>query len=467
MNLITALRLELDPAHPDVVAFVGGGGKTTLLFRLAAEIAGRGRRVITTTTTRIFTGQIGQSPAHLVMSGGQIDWAQLSRQLDQHGQCLLITSAIGEKAEGIAPATVDSLVEALREQRRHLNVGAVLVEADGSRNRPVKAPAAHEPVLPETTNVLAPLFGLDGIGLAIAEPQMHRPERIRAALGLNENGVRLTPEMASRLITHPLGGAKGLRAGMRFLPFLNKADTAPRLASGRLVASRLAQKGYSSIVGAVGNSEADPVVERWGPTAAVILAAGTSRRMGRPKQLLEWRGQPLVVHAVKAAVDSRADQVIIVLGAHQQQIQAALAGAFDWHRGRVRVVNNPAWADGQSTSVLAALQALPDECQAVMFLPVDQPGLPSSLLRRMWRLWRQGYDRVAPQVDGQLRGAPAIFDRRFWPQLRKLTGDQGARPLLRTDRESIAPVTVREEWLADIDTPEDWMRFQDDDRLAK
>ncbi|HXF60909.1 MAG TPA: NTP transferase domain-containing protein, partial [Caldilineaceae bacterium] len=90
-----------------------------------------------------------------------------------------------------------------------------------------------------------------------------------------------------------------------------------------------------------------------------------------------------------------------------------------------------------------------------IFLPVDQPFLPPALLRRMARLWREGARMVAPQVEGELRGAPALFDRALWPELYKVEGDVGGRAVLRRYPEAVKTLAVDPAWLRDLDRPED------------
>ncbi len=451
MNLLSALRLTLNPAQPDVVALTGGGGKTSTLFRLADEIAAAGKRVITTTTTRIFAEQVDQSPVHLPVPDGIIDWQRLETLLAKHGQCLLVTALDGPKMVGVAPAVVD----ALASRAADLGIAAILIEADGSRRRPVKAPAAHEPVIPDSTTLVVPILGLDAVGVRLDETHVHRPEFVRAVLGIDDPMLRLTPAMAAYLLVHPNGGGKGRPSTARLLPLLNKAESAPRLATGRLIAQRLARQGQASLIGTVGMGERSPIRERWGPTSAVILAAGESRRMGEAKQLLQLGGEALVTRAARLALESRASEVIVMTGAHADRVSAALQVIGN---SRLHIVHNPDWVAGQSTSVRAAVAALAAESMAVMFLPVDQPAVPVSLLRRGWRLWRSGADLVAPCVDGEIRGAPAIFDRQTWPQLQTLTGDRGAGGLLKQGA-TVATLDTPASWLEDVDTPAAWQRF--------
>ena len=483
MQLHHALRLS--PEALSVVTLVGAGGKTSALFRLADEAVAGGRRVVTTTTTHIFAAQAEDAPARLEVKPDEtdaIDWAALEALLARHGHCFIWSppgfrspesavrptsaSPTGSKRQGLPPEVVD----ALAARAGDLGISLIAIEGDGSRRRPVKAPASHEPVIPVCTTHLVPVAGLDGLGLPLDEPYVHRPEQVRTLLQEKDASKRLTPRMLGRLLVEPYG--RGVRAeergetappgsgsqpgGARLIPLLNKADSAPRLAAARLIAQRLAQQNQPALIGAVGAGSGAAIRERWGATAAVVLAAGESRRMGRPKQLLRWQGEPLVTRAARIALESGASETVVVTGAVADQVEAALAPLREAGRGRLRVVFNPVWQEGQAGSVRAAVKALPAACEAAMFLPVDQPRLPAALLRRLWQAWRGGSDLAAVAVDGAVRGAPALFDRRFFSRLRLLQGDRGGGMLLRRHAGEVSAIEAQGEWLTDVDTPEEW-----------
>ncbi|MEZ4729401.1 MAG: nucleotidyltransferase family protein [Caldilineaceae bacterium] len=188
---------------------------------------------------------------------------------------------------------------------------------------------------------------------------------------------------------------------------------------------------------------------------AVVLAAGRSSRMGRAKQLVTVDGQPMVLRAAHVALTSKADQVIVVTGAYRDEVTATLHPLLQATGARLQLVHNGAWSTGQASSVRAAVQALPATCRAVLFLPTDQPFVPVTLLDTLMTAWQAGAKLVAPTVDGQPRGAPAIFDHSLWTELLALEGDAGARPLLQRHRAALVTVPADAHWLQDIDTPED------------
>lgn len=487
MLLHHALRLNLNPVQPDVVAIVGGGGKSSAAFRLALDLAAAGQRAVVTHTARIAAFQTAWAPAVIEVesAAAALPLGAIAGVLDRHGSCLLTGPVVGDRRAGLSPYLVDSLAAAGPQ----LGLHAISIEADGSKMRPAKAPAEHEPVLPAATTVLVPMLGLDAVGGVLSERLFHRAELVLAALqeplrpDLLEAGdlvevgrTRFTPEQAARLLISPIGGAKAQPPGAALLPIFNKADHPLRLLYGRLAAAHLARAGQPSLLGAVGagapwstaepggatQTEAGaagaPVLERWGQVAAIILAAGAAVRLGRPKQIELVAGEPLLLRAlaVAAGVDG---PVYVVTGAHRAAVLALLADLPDGLaarlRGRLHVIDNQDWATGQASSLHASIRALPRAVEAAIWLPVDQPYLEAGLLARLVSAWRRGAGLVAPLAGGEMRGAPALFDRRYWSELLQVTGDSGGRTVLRRFAGDVATVAVDPRTLHDIDTPDD------------
>ncbi len=227
------------------------------------------------------------------------------------------------------------------------------------------------------------------------------------------------------------------------------------LALARLCAQGWSGQGVTGLLTQAGAPADFPVRERWGPWAVVVLAAGRSSRMGRAKQLVEVDGELMVRRALKLALASTATHVVLVTGAYRAEVEAAVADLVAMAAGRVRLAYNQEWEHGQAGSMQIGLAALPAACQAAVFLPVDQPFVPIALLDRLAIAWRQGARLVAPTVDGEVRGAPALFDRSVWTALRMIRGDVGGRVVLRAQADQVRSMPVPGAWLRDVDSPAD------------
>ena len=185
--------------------------------------------------------------------------------------------------------------------------------------------------------------------------------------------------------------------------------------------------------------------------AAIVLAAGRSTRMGGPNKLLETiSGKPLVRIAAEQALSSRASPVVVVSGHERARIEAALA-SLD-----VRLVHNPDYAQGLSTSVKAGLAALPPESEAAIVCLGDMPQVTSALIDRLIAAFDPERNAlvVLPTFSGK-RGNPVLWSRRFFPELMALEGDVGARHLIGAYPEVVTEVPVENAAaMVDIDTPD-------------
>ncbi|HTQ29859.1 MAG TPA: nucleotidyltransferase family protein [Opitutaceae bacterium] len=188
----------------------------------------------------------------------------------------------------------------------------------------------------------------------------------------------------------------------------------------------------------------------------VLLAAGASTRMGRPKQLLPAGGRPLVAHAAEAVLASPAWPVVVVLGAQAEKIRPALV------RLPVLIAENPEWAEGLGSSIRAGMAALKNfwrTLDAVLVALADQPALSAEAVARLVAAHHAtGRSLVAARYAGRL-GAPALFVREHFPALQQLRGDQGARALLDADPDRVAAVDLPE-FAFDVDTPADYEKLR-------
>lgn len=194
--------------------------------------------------------------------------------------------------------------------------------------------------------------------------------------------------------------------------------------------------------------------------AIVILAAGMSRRLGRPKQVLPLAGEPLVAHVGKRAHASKAARVMAVVGGAQQETMDALADIVD------EVIINDSFAEGQGTSIAAGIHYLEStshllgSCEAVIFLLGDQPGIDPDVIDGIIEAWEEGGSIVMAGYRDR-PGHPVLFDRVHWKELGQLRGEQGGRMVIAKHRDDVVYVPVETESPMDVDREADWRVLQE------
>lgn len=192
-----------------------------------------------------------------------------------------------------------------------------------------------------------------------------------------------------------------------------------------------------------------------GVVGAVVLAAGSSSRMGRPKQLLRFGGETLLRRAALAALEAGCDPVVVVTGAHADQTRGELRGLG------VLEVENLRWETGMGSSVRAGVEALLKaraETAAVVLMLCDQPFVDADVVAGLVAAHREtGLDVVASQYGGSF-GVPALFGRTLFDELARLEGQEGAKQVVKrhASRAYLVPFPGGE---IDVDTPDDFSRL--------
>lgn len=174
------------------------------------------------------------------------------------------------------------------------------------------------------------------------------------------------------------------------------------------------------------------------PVAGIVLAAGSSQRLGRPKQLLRLHGKSLIAMVLEAALASRLRHTFLVLGHEAARITEAL-GSLAHHR-RLTVVNNTLHGQGQATSLHAGLRAAENNFAAAMFLMCDQPLLDEATIDRLLEQFQASPKDICVPVCGGQRRNPAIFSERFFEPIFSIGGDTGARALIDNHPEAVLRV---------------------------
>lgn len=193
---------------------------------------------------------------------------------------------------------------------------------------------------------------------------------------------------------------------------------------------------------------------------AVILAAGASSRMGRPKAELPLgsSGETVLSRGIKTLLEAGLPAVVVVAGAHVDAVRAALSP----RERRVRLVEHPGWAQGQLSSLLAGLEAVADDqLEAVLVTLVDVPLVTPDTVRAIVRAWRASRAPIVRPASGGRHGHPVIFDRAVFGDLRAADPAVGAKAVFATHRARVLDVEVRDPGaFLDLDTPEDYQKAQ-------
>jgi len=245
----------------EMISLAGAGGKTTLMFRLAKELVLQGKKVITTTTTKILE-PLSEETVRLIVDSDEKKLQHLvALHLDQDRHLTVARERLGSgKLQGVSPEVAANLWNST-------GADTVIVEADGAAGRPVKAPREHEPVIPPTTTLVIALLGVDGIGQQLNDENAFQPELISKVTGVRV-GEKMTGPMLAILMTHREGIFKGAPAGSRVVSFINKIDLPGGLRKGRALAREILNRKHPRIERIVlGQLRHDP------PVAEVFLAS--------------------------------------------------------------------------------------------------------------------------------------------------------------------------------------------------
>ena len=230
ITLREALKLD----EGGVVSFVGAGGKTSLMFSIARELSNAGESVLTTTTTKILMPSKDQSP-HVILSDSVDEVLDKSRDLIRKN--LHISAASGrtgtsvEKLTGFDPKDVDEI-------SRAGVFSWILVEADGAAGKPLKAPASHEPVIPNSSSLLIGIIGLKCIGKPLNERWVFRQKPFAKITGLKPEEP-VTEESVAVALMDKNGIMKNCPPHAKKVVFLNMVDNQKLLESGRRIAAIL------------------------------------------------------------------------------------------------------------------------------------------------------------------------------------------------------------------------------------
>lgn len=224
-SLCSLINVEL--GKKEMICLVGAGGKTSTMFRLAKELSSEGRRVLVTTTTAIFYPERNQYDQIVVSDSESLGMFDI-----RSGGITVFGKSVSPEGKllGANPEFIDAIfLKGIFDY--------IIVEGDGSKGKPIKAPAEYEPVIPLLTTKVLGLIGLDSIGKKICKEYVHRPEHFCKILGCHMGDV-IDADMIIRLIVHEAGLFKAAPASAGRYVVLNKADGERE----RILAAEIVQK---------------------------------------------------------------------------------------------------------------------------------------------------------------------------------------------------------------------------------
>lgn len=429
------------------IAFVGAGGKTTAMFQLAKQLSAP---VIVTATSHLGTWQTERADQHIIVE----DLASLLEKLNRDLKgTILVTGAIdGDRTQ---PVNDESLQWLYQFSRSHSI--PLLIEADGSRQKPIKAWAEHEPPISFFVDHIVQVVGLDSLGKTLSDETVHRPDLFSKLSGVNI-GETITPNSLIRVLTHKDGGQKNIPLDARKTLLINQTDTPELQATAQGMAPALLSSFHAIVVASL---EQEKIFAVYEPTAGIILAAGESSRYGQAKQLLDWHGQPFVRVVAKTAMEAGLSPVVVITGSNAEQVEAAVEGLD------VKIIRNSKWQSGQGSSIrqgVESVNAVSPVPGSAVFLLADQPQVTASIIRALTERHAQGlFPILAPMVIDQ-RANPVLFDRVTFQDLMSLEGDVGGRAIFHKHRVEYLP-WHDDRLLLDVDTPEQYQRLIEDDTL--
>ncbi len=414
-------------------AFVGAGGKTTAMLRLAREAA----PALVCSTAHLGARDLASADRHLAPAGGE---GVLVAEPAPSAGVTVVTGPF-DPAAGLWKGLERAELHSLYDTAGRLGL-PLLVEADCAHQRPLKAPECGEWTLPAAMEAVFVVAGLGGLGRRLDAESVCGPERFARWSGLRP-GDPITAEAVARVLAQA--------GGRRSVALLNQADTPALRAEGSRIAGGLLAAYRAVIVSDLRHpATVHAVYER---VAGIVLAAGAAKRFGSPKQLLCFRGRPFVRAVAETALASGLWPVVVVTGCAAEEVEAAVGGLS------VECARNPQWMSGLGSSIRTGMERLPPETGAVVFLLADQPQATAEVVGALVQRHAAGlFPIVAPRAAGR-RANPVLFDRETFGDLRRLAGDMGGRALF--EKYGVEDLPWNDPaLLLDVDTPEDLGRVE-------
>ena len=415
--------LHIRPSHR-IIAVVGSGGKTSLIWRLAEELVQAGKKVAVTTTTHMAIEK--ERPFALDGEGAEA-------LIFKHGYVLAASIDIQKKKLSSLPC------EKLKKLSELCDV--LLIEADGARKKPFKIPMEWEPVIPDFTDLVIAVCGLDSLGKSIKEAA-YCPRETALFLGKKETDI-ICPQDMIKAVSSRDGLLKGV-GEREYRVYLNKMDTVKERKTLNKIRRELSDMGVQVFCGSLREKKKN--------TAWIMLAAGNSRRFGANKLLYEIEGSPMYQRTLSCLFKAQKEvlkktgifcPVTVVTQYKEVGETAEKMGA--------KVCYNPHPEEGISSSLKIGLKEN-KEADACLFTVADQPWLTWESVMGLLEVFWESEKGMACMQNGEKKGNPCVFSKKYYKELFSLTGDVGGKQILNAHPTDIVVYQTKgERELEDID----------------
>ena len=438
--------LDIDTDRYPVLSVVGGGGKTSLIFRIMEELTAVGKKVLITTTTHM-----AYEPDRPFAEDG--DMISIKQNLEEYGYT--IAASLDREKHKIGALSEEKLKEI------KVLADVMLIEADGAKRYPLKVPASWEPVIWGQTDLVIAVAGMDAAGKPIQEV-CHRPENVADFLG-KEAEEKVTEEDIVRVVLST-EALKKCVYGREYRVLLNKADIPGKSQAAESIADRLEEQGIHAAWGSLrekeyyicGKSETERKRAAQMPSkrvklALIMLAAGNSRRFGSNKLMYEVDGVPMYQRTLrmlqKAAERIPDSRIVVVTQPQYSEIIDVVkeTGA--------EVLFNPKPERGIASSMQIGLEIAKD-ADACLFTVSDQPWLTAETIIALYDAFQSENKGMACTVWGEKTGNPCIFSKKYYRKLMEITGDKGGKQIIKRYPEDVTYLKISDEReQQDVDVP--------------
>lgn len=428
---LVGLNDYIEAQKGDIISIVGAGGKTTLMFNLARELALEGS-VLVTTTTKIYLPDTSQYTA---MCLDPAAFESFTAHLEKGIYVMGLGVGTDHKVLSLEEVQLNQLAQCF---------DYILIEADGSKRKPLKGWRDLEPVIYSKTTKTIGLLNIQALGLEIGEEQVHRSELFCQIAGA-QMGDRVKEKHLVQMIQHPEGLFKESR-GERIL-MINKVESHQERDQALALSQALYQQALplKIVMGSLHQQhyEMPPL-----GLSAIVMASGFSKRMGQDKLLLKYQGQSLIERTLETIIACGFKEVILV-GRSPEIL--AIGQAMG-----VKVIQNDYAYEGISASIKLGLAAT-GKSAGYAFIAADQPFMEVEWVKVLMAVFQQNPQKIVMPVYKERRGNPVIFPSCLKDEFMALTGDIGGKQIIKAHEDWIHCVPVEDDTkLYDVDTMEEY-----------